>query len=179
MSRKEGEHSLDHYIEFGPFPSVGPTIPEFVENPDRKGITPPQASNELDELAKATFDALDKFQVGDSQEMRETIADFKAFAHLASYYADKIRAALALHRFRVGGDEALRTEALHHLDRAVAHWIDYGTIASAQYSPQLLARVDTTDWLGELLDYAKQDSQIVRQAEHNVFPPSVLFLRTK
>lgn len=174
MSKKEGYHSLNHFIEFGPFNSVGPSIPDYVENPDRDGISPPQAADELDKLALDALAAAEKLKDGTSHELRETITDFKAFAHLAHYYADKIRAALALHQFRVTGDEARRSEALHHVDNSLAHWKEYGTIASSLYETQLLARVDTTDWLGALLDYAKKDADIVRAAKHNVFPPTVV-----
>ena len=179
MSRKEGYHSLNHFIEFGPFKSIGPSIPKYVEDPNQPGTSPQQAAEELDALAKATLHAADQLVGDHPQELRETISDFKAFAHLSSYYADKIRAALALHQLRVTGEEAFRTDSLNHLDNALVHWNEYGTIASSLYEPQLLARVDTTDWLGPLLDHAKQDAEIVRNAEHNVFPPSVLFSRTQ
>ncbi len=174
MSKKEGYHSLDHFIEFGPLKSYGLSIPEFVKNPNQSGVTPVQAADELDQLAEQTLAGLNILSGNQSRDLRLSLADMRAFAYLAEYYADKIRAALELHRYRVHGKETSRQLAVAHLEKSIRHWRAYGEVASAAYQTQLLARVDTTDWLGELFDFAKSDFEILLKAQVGVFPETLV-----
>jgi hypothetical protein len=102
------------------------------------------------------------------------LADLKAFTHLAGYYADKLRGATELYLFRVSGDSPAQARAIQHLQNAVEHWRAYGQVAASLYETQLLARMNTTDWHGTLLDLAIADIDIARNAQQADFPESVI-----
>jgi hypothetical protein len=52
----------------------------------------------------------------------EEIADAVAWAHLGLYLADKLRAAVALERFRIGDDRQGQQRAVELLERCLVHW---------------------------------------------------------
>ena len=180
MSKKDGYHGLDAFVEFGPLPGQGlQSINDFVRNGvagDRQ--TPEQVADQLDALAGGAYDQSRRIKdTDDGPDPRharsgEVKADVRAFAHLGHYYADKIRAATALHTFRVHGDPAQQQQAIHHAEAALAHWDAYAQNLAARHAPHLLARVSHADWTGRLRDFAAQDIETAKQAEPNVFPPS-------
>ncbi|MEM9251474.1 MAG: hypothetical protein AAGB29_03900 [Planctomycetota bacterium] len=178
MSKKEGYHSVDHFIEFGPFRESGMvSIPQYVESPDAPGLNPFAVADRLDAIADevdAGLASLRDESTTPTKELRRTLADLSAFAHLGRYYADKLRGSTEVHRFRVAGDPDAQAAAIDHLESARDHWEAYGQVASSLYEPQLLARVSYTDWLGRLLDFADADIDLARNAQPGVFPPSML-----
>ena len=177
MSKKEGYHSVNHFIEFQPLVDQGMlSIDEFVRIPMAKGLTPIDVANNLDRLSLEVRASIQLLQAkkAHSKELRRTLADLEAFAFLGHYYADKIRGSTELHSFRINGLQHHQKRAENHLKAALVHWKSYGKVASRQYDTQLLARTVHTDWNGTLLEYAKRDVEIARTAEHNVFPPSVM-----
>ncbi len=181
MSKKEGYHSVNHFIEFGPLKDQGmQSIVSFVKKPNPDLISPAEYAGKIDQLSTDTLKRIEALKVEPRQkELRATVADLEAFAYLGHYYADKIRGALALHQFRVSGQSQDQQQAIEHLQAAVAHWREYAAVASTQYKVQMLARTSTTDWQGELLDLAQQDIRIAEQAGHNEFPPSALEWKKK
>lgn len=178
MSKKEGYHSVDHFIEFGPFPGRDlRSIPEYVTNPNAPGQSPFDVANQLDALSQDTLTRITALRDADQAfraELQQTLSDQEAFAHLAAYYADKLRGATEVHRYRVHGDEAAQAQAISHLEAALIHWEHYGTVAASLYEVQLLARVSTTDWRGTLLDHARADIEMARNAQPGAFPESVM-----
>ncbi|MEM6884989.1 MAG: hypothetical protein AAF571_08145 [Verrucomicrobiota bacterium] len=180
-SKKEGYHSVNHFIEFAPLPGRNmQSIREYVKQPQSKKASPLQIADQLDELAEATLDGLAEIRSqSDASEFRQTCGDLQAFAYLSQYYADKIRGSVAVHQFRVTGKAAFQSAAVRHLEAAVAHWEQYGDEASGRYQTQLLARTSYLDWKGSLLDFAREDIAIARAATHQKFPPSVLHSRAK
>ncbi|MEM1108533.1 MAG: hypothetical protein AAGH99_07570 [Planctomycetota bacterium] len=177
-SKKEGYHSVDHFIEFGPIWGQNMlSIQKFVEDPSAEGRSPFDVADELEALAEQTLEGVKHLRSAKAlppKELRLLLGDMEAFAHLASYYADKFRGSTQVHRFRVSGEEAVRQEAVTHLENAIDHWKAYGRVASAQYNTQMLARVSTTDWLGTLLEHAEADIEIARNAKQGEFPESVI-----
>ena len=175
MSKKEGYHSVNHFIEFAPLPGQGmQSINEFVRNPDPALRSPLAVADELDRLATETLDGVSNLRQQQSgKELSRTLGDLEAFARLGHYYADKIRGSVAVHHFRVDGEKKVRRKAVKHLKAAADHWREYAETASAQYTVQLLARTSYTDWNGKLMEYAKADIRIAEKAKYNEFPPRV------
>ena len=176
MSRKEGYHSVNHFIEFGPLHNQGmQSITDFVKNPNPKLQGPTDIADQIDALSEDTLVRTAALRVKPGQrELKSTVADLEAFAHLGNYYADKIRGGLELHRYRVNGQGQNKQNAIDHLKDALDHWQQYAKVASAQYEVQMLARTSTTDWNGELMDLARQDIRIVEKAKQNEFSASLL-----
>jgi len=182
MSKKDGYHDVNAFIEFGPLPGQGlSSIDAAVHKPRDDQSGPGEVADELDRLADAAgiggyAEMIPQHAARGSQadDLRQTLWDLEASADLGRYYADKLRGATALHRFRVHGKPADQAAAVTHLEDALLHWDAYAANLASRYEVQLLARVSHTDWTGTLRDHAAADIEIARQAEHNVFPESVL-----
>lgn len=54
--------------------------------------------------------------------LRYELADVQAWARLGLHLAEKVRGGMALHRFRLKGDDADQRAAIAHLEKAVAQW---------------------------------------------------------
>jgi hypothetical protein len=79
-------------------------------------------------------------------EYRTLLDDISAQAYLGNYYASKISAAVELARFQLTGDELCRQSAVSELEDAYQNWLEYATISSNHYRPQMLARTYMLDW---------------------------------
>jgi hypothetical protein len=80
-----------------------------------------------------------------SHELRQTIGDNEAMAHLGVYYAEKIRGACDLALFDASTAEEDRQSAIVHLELALAAWKQYATIRDAQYLPGFYSRIGWID----------------------------------
>ncbi len=63
------------------------------------------------------------------------IADVRAWAHLSLYFADKLRAGVALETFRKTKAAEKRLEAVALLTKAAKHWADVAAVTSRHYHP--------------------------------------------
>ncbi len=97
-----------------------------------------------------------------SKELRLTLGDMEAMAHLANYYAEKIRGAADLALFDKSGAAAMRESSIRHLQAALEHWKRYATAYTIQYrQPKLYNRVGWVDIPG-LTVKVDQDISIAR-----------------
>jgi hypothetical protein len=131
--------------------------------------TPPEAvADELDRLAAAAMNGLadlrTQFGPKPAKELRQTLDDIEAMAHLGRYYAAKIRGAADLAMLDATKDEAHRASAVRRLEEAVTHWQAYAAAATRNYRPQLLARTRDLDW-NRLLEDVKRDVALARSAD--------------
>ena len=94
-------------------------------------------------------------------ELRETLGDCEAMAHLGSYYAEKIRGACQLALFDASGAERDRSAAIAHLEQAGEAWRRYAAIRDAQYLPGFYCRIGWID-LTALATQAAEDVAIAR-----------------
>ncbi|MGE5488353.1 MAG: carbohydrate-binding family 6 protein [bacterium] len=79
-------------------------------------------------------------------ELRSTLWDIIALAHLGQYYAAKIRGAAELALFDKTSDPANRDAAVAHLRLALVHWKRYAAAYTHQYKqPRLYNRVGWVD----------------------------------
>jgi len=99
-----------------------------------------------------------------SKDLRRTLGDIEAMAHLGHYYASKIRGATELAFFEKTGEPRHKEKAVACLEEAVEHWRSYAKVATRQYRPQLLARTRVLDWEA-LAEEVKKDVAIARGAE--------------
>ena len=105
------------------------------------GITPPQVAQALQDHAQTTLQLVADLPAADAdKELRLTLGDLKAMAHLGDYYAEKIRGATELALFDKTGKPEQQAAAVKHLEAALEHWKKYAAVATSQYRPQLLTR---------------------------------------
>ena len=126
------------------------------------GITPPQIAEALKTDANTALRLLGEMPPAKEKELRLTLGDLAAMAHLGNYYAEKILGAIDLAFFEKTGKPELRASAVAHLEKALDHWNKYAAVATAQYRPQLLGRIGYVD-LNALTESVQRDLAIVKE----------------
>ena len=172
MDQRKGFHTVRDFIKEGTMEASGLVrIEDYVARTLRKqppgGTTPPEVAETLRRHAKAALDGVAvarRTAEKPEKQLRRTLGDVEAMAHLGDYYAAKIAGAVELCLFEKTGDAKHTAAAVKHLEDAVRHWQDYAAIATKQYRPQLLARTRDLDWQ-RLLEDVKQDVEIARKAK--------------
>jgi len=120
-----------------------------------------------DALAAASSETLKllpelRLKQGANKELRLTLGDLAAMAHLGNYYAEKIRAAADLALFDKTRNVAQRESAVLHLQQALEHWKRYAAAYTLQYEqPRLYNRVGWID-VHALTAKVEQDIAIAR-----------------
>jgi hypothetical protein len=150
----KGFYTVKHFVEGGdPLPErgvldiltwrklklAGESMPE---------TTPIEIADQIEAAASNALELVAEFRqnVGDNKELRLTIGDLTAMAHLGNYYAAKIRAAADLGLYDKTSDIAQRDSAVKHLHTAFLHWKLYARTYTAQYKqPVLYNRVGFVD----------------------------------
>ena len=163
----KGFHTVKHFMEGSAMPESGiVNIKTFVEKTlagqAADGITPPQVAAELRGHAKRTLELVAELEPVRNKELRLTLGDLKAMAHLGNYYASKILGATDLALFDATGKEEHHTAAMNHLTDALGHWKTYAAVATAQYKPQLLTRIGQVD-LNALVSKVEADLAMARE----------------
>ncbi|MBI3948486.1 MAG: carbohydrate-binding family 6 protein [Armatimonadetes bacterium] len=153
--RNKGFHSVRHFAESFWEPIRGSGIIGITEwrDPALRGepipaITPLDIASDLEANAARALrlvGELKPFQ-GDRKELRLTLGDIEALAHLGRHYAEKIRGAAEIALFDADPKPERRAAAIAHLEIALEHWRRYAAIAKRQYKPQLLNRVGYLDF---------------------------------
>jgi hypothetical protein len=129
----------------------------------RSGITPPEVARALKNYAQTTLQLVGQLPAAPTdKELRLTLGDFRAMAHLGDYYAEKILGATDLALFDKTAQPEQQAAAVQHLQAALEHWKKYAAVATRQYKPQMLTRVGYVD-LNALTEKVQQDVDIARQ----------------
>jgi hypothetical protein len=143
-----GFYTVDKFIHGESMPGSGVlSIQDYLKG--GRGMTPPQVAAELRKHAAETLQLVAGLRPVRNKELRLTLGDFEAMAHLGNYYAEKIEGALAL-------AQSQRETAAVHLRSALEHWKRYAAVATAQYKPQLLTRIGYFD-LNQLTSLVEAD----------------------
>jgi hypothetical protein len=103
-------------------------------------LNPEQVADLLQQYADNGLNSIQALSPGTNKELRLTLGDIRAMAHLGRYYAEKIRGATDLLRYQVAGLANNYTDARTHLLTASNHWSQYAAQWSTQYVGQVLIR---------------------------------------
>jgi hypothetical protein len=171
MDQRQGFHTVDDFIRTPPMQRSGiVSISDYVEgqlaDKPTAGISPIEVAEELRRHARdslVTVAAIRRKVPNQGKELRLTLADIEAMAHLGNYYSAKILGGVELCAFRELNDARHKEAAIKHLLQAVNHWERYAAVAAGLYRPQLLARTRRTDWM-KILEDVKHDVEIARTA---------------
>jgi hypothetical protein len=96
-------------------------------------------ATELAGYAKTVLDGLPALRGTGGKELRRTLGDMEAFAHLGNYYSEKILAAIEM-------DGKNDSQAATHANRAAEHFRKYAAVASSKYTDQILGRAQSMSW---------------------------------
>jgi hypothetical protein len=169
--RYRGFFTVRDFIEGGTMPESGildiTTYRErLLGNQPMEGLTPPQAADTLRENASEALRLVKELRslsgAEMNQELRLTLGDIEAMAHLGNYYAAKIMGAAELALFDLNSDSERQLSAVRSLEEALRHWRNYADVAGRQYKPQLLNRVGYVD-LKALISKVEDDVEMARQ----------------
>ena len=151
--RYNGFYTIKHMMTTETMPGSG--IYDILEWRTRKAAgqsmdkeTPLKIADDLEQYAKTTLELVEDLKPlqGNNRELRLTLGDLVAFAHLGYYYAEKIRGTAGIALFDKTSDSALQASAVRHLRRALDHWKFYARAYTNQYEqPRLYNRVGLVD----------------------------------
>ena len=85
-------------------------------------VTPPLLVNMLEHDANEALRLVNGIDTSGSASLMYEVADVKTWANLGLHLAQKLRGALALQTYRLGGGEEHKREAIDHLQRALQYW---------------------------------------------------------
>ncbi len=147
-----GFHDLNRFISLPPHPESGyVSIPDYVkatrEGAAPAGTTPLQVAEHLHAHADRALAAADRFPRTGTAELRRTLEDIRAMAHLGKYYAHKIRAATELAFFRATQDRTHHTALAAELNQSAYQWRCYASLLlTYNRNPVWMNRVGHVDW---------------------------------
>lgn len=142
-------------------------------------MTPLQVADNLQKYSEKTLQLVHELRSAASsdKELRETLGDFKAMAHLGLYYAEKIRGAAYLALFDKTDNETFRQQSIEHLRRALSHWLDYSSAYLLQYEqPKLYNRVGWVN-IPALKEKVQQDIHMVETWKSGTIPDTATLPR--
>ena len=99
--------------------------------PDR--VTPPILIDRLERDNREALRLVQNIDTSDNASLRYEVADVQAWANLGLHLAAKLRGAVALHTYRVGGDAGEKRAAIEHLQRALDFWDEVVRITRPLY----------------------------------------------
>lgn len=119
--------TINQLIEHDTLDSSYVSIREYVSD-DYTGsdvMTPPELADRIEETGRRALNAADglRTRVNDGDGALECeVDDIEAWGHLSLYFAEKLRAGVALETFRTGGSEDDRQRAVELLREARDQW---------------------------------------------------------
>jgi hypothetical protein len=115
------------------------SVADFVAA-ERKGaafpagrVTPPALADRLERDNREALRLVAGIDTGADASLMYEVADVRTWAHLGLHLAEKLRGAVALQSFRLGGGEEPRSRAVAHLERALAEWDEVVRITRPLY----------------------------------------------
>lgn len=164
---KKGFFTIDDLIGSGSLPGQNVTsIADYANKKSKSNsLSSFDVANKLDTAAEILLQGSVAISADNNQNLVETLADFKAWAYLGRYYANKFRGATWTALFRNTGNDTYKQNALKVLTDAVKQWKSYAKVSENRYKPQLFSRTGgTLDW-DALIAGTEGDVEIARTAK--------------
>jgi hypothetical protein len=157
--------SINEFIEHETLDSRYVSIPDYVAGEDggEEAVTPSELADRVENIGDRMLELVDRIEseLGAAPgALACEVLDLRAWAHLAHYFAAKLRAGVALETYRNGnGDPESREEAIKILEGAVGDWDAVVKATEGHYQEIPYA----TDWReGETFSWAKYRDQVER-----------------
>ncbi len=168
-SGKNGFLTVDDMIHSKPINPNCVTIPEYVKAVQNNQpfvasrATPLSLATTLEQDGNAALKLVEPL-TNPAALLAQEIADIKAWAFLSLYFADKLRAGVALETFRRTGDAKQQALAVAQLTQAAAHWNEVISVTRPFHDavPLLLTGDQPFSW-ERYQDAVQQDIEIARR----------------
>ena len=131
--------SIDELIDHKVLDPTFVSIPEFVKQTSEKKklsegrIGPLDLADSLETDSKKILKLVKQIFPGSSQALVCELQDLETWAYLSNYFANKLRAGVALHTFRTTGQKAQQQIAILLLTNCVGIWKKIGGLTSSHY----------------------------------------------
>lgn len=130
--------SIDELIHHRTLDPKYVSIEDYVEQTAEKQsfavgqLTPIALASLLEEDSKAVIAHAKSLRPA-SGALACELDDLETWAHLGLYFADKLRAGVALHTFRYSGNDSEKLTAIERLKRCLKHWQKVSEITDKHY----------------------------------------------
>ncbi len=147
-----GFHDVNRFISLKPHPSTDyQSIPNFVkakaEGKKQEGQSPLEIGNQILGHSERALSLLEQLEHGGDRDLRQTMDDIEAVAHLGGHFGNKILGATHLAWFRETGNLNDKEASIQYLNQAAQHWRIYAAIGLSNYkNPLWTNRVGYVDW---------------------------------
>ena len=125
---------IETLIQQAPLDPAHLSVADFVAGRGEGSITPLEQADAIEHDMRMALAEIAGIEA-DSTALRYEVGDVRAWAYLGLYYADKLRAAVALERFRVEGRQDEKTRALAAIDQAIHWWAELIDLTTTLYKP--------------------------------------------
>jgi hypothetical protein len=104
------------------------SVKEYVEKVlgggsfDANHITPSILAEMLERDNREALRLVEGIDTSGNATLMYEVADVKTWANLGLHLAEKLKGAVALHRYRLTGDEENKQDAIGHLQKALEYW---------------------------------------------------------
>jgi len=96
-------------------------------------ISPLVLADLLDADGKRVIALVDEIRPNASPTLACELADLETWAYLSHYFADKLRAGVALHTYRMTGDQSNQQRAFALLTNCLGHWRRVSDLTASHY----------------------------------------------
>lgn len=131
--------SIDELIDHQTLDPTYLSINEYVKQVLEKTpistdkVTPLALAQQLETDSKRVLSRVETLKSTASPTLTCELADLEAWAYLSRYFADKLRAGVALATYRQNQDKTHQEQAISHLKACVNHWQKLSTITASHY----------------------------------------------
>ena len=105
-------------------------------------ITPPILAEMLERDNREALRLVSDIDTAGNASLMYEVADIRTWANLGLHLAEKLRGAVALQNFRLGGDGPQKQAAVDHLQRAVGYWDEVIKITRPIYRDMRLTHLN-------------------------------------
>jgi hypothetical protein len=131
--------SIEELINHPPLDPSYVSIPDYVKGIEAKKafpvgkLTPLALADSLEADNRRIFKLTQPYRQKASPTLACELDDLETWAHLSSYFSDKLRAGVALQTFKLSGDKSQQQKAIKLLTRCRSHWQKISSLTASHY----------------------------------------------
>lgn len=143
--------SVNRQINQPPLDTGFVSVKEYVETNLSGGTfgndrtTPIDLAEQLEIDCNKALELVNDIKTESNNSLMYEVADIKTWSNLGLFLAEKLRGAIALHTYRVNGEENNKRNAVQHLEKALQYWDNVVDITSPIYKDMPLVHYSEQD----------------------------------
>jgi len=103
---------------------------------DSQLVTPLALAQTVEENCTRALAILETMEAGENEPgLNSELADIRTWSHLGYYFAEKLRAGVALENYNLSGQEKEKEAAITHLEYCLSSWKEVIRLTSGRYKP--------------------------------------------